>query len=378
MNLVNAGIPVILLETRQEFLDRGLSTIRKNYEISASKGKITTEQVEERMSLIQGSLSMEDAAEVDLVIEAVFENMDIKKEIFRKLDQICKQETILASNTSYLNINELAAETSRPEYVIGLHFFSPANVMRLLEIVRGGKTSLSVLATSMALAKKIKKIAVMVGVCYGFAGNRMFSQRRVQTDSLILEGALPAQVDKVIYEFGFPMGPFALADLIGIDLGWDKDSSSSSTIKEKLCEIGRFGQKSGLGYYRYETGNRSPIPDPEIDEMIQDFSAEMGIQKRTISDEEVLQRCIYSLINEGAKIIEEGIAVRPSDLDVIWVNGYGWPVYLGGPMFYADMIGLDKVLDTLRKFESQLGKEWKPAPLIEKLVKEGKGFKDLN
>lgn len=377
MNFVNAGIPVTLVETKQEFLDRGLGVIRKNYEITASKKKMTREDVEKRMSLIKGTIFLEDLSDVDIVIEAVFENMDIKKDIFSRLDKICKKDAIMATNTSYLDVNEIAAMTSRPENVLGLHFFSPANVMRLLEIVRAEKTSKTVLATSLAIAEKIRKVAVVVGVCYGFAGNRMFTQREREVQKLILEGALPPQVDKVIYGFGFPMGPLALRDLIGIDLGWSKETSTSSSIKEILCEMGRFGLKSGAGFYKYEKGSRMPIPDPEIEKLIINFSEKKNIQRRKISDEEILQRCIYPIINEGAKILEEKIAVRPSDLDVIWVNGYGWPVYLGGPMFYADLVGLDKILEVLKKFHAEFGDDWKPAPLIEKLVSEGKGFKYL-
>ena len=378
MNFINIGIPVTLVESKQEFLDRGLYTIRKNYEISAAKGKMTAQDVETRMGLITGTIAMEDLADADLVIEAVYENMDLKKEIFRKLDAICKQTAILATNTSYLDVNEIAAQTRRPESVLGLHFFSPANVMRLLEIVRGDKTAKTVLATALALAKRIKKIAVVVGVCYGFAGNRMFAQRRRESEKLILEGALPAQVDKVIYEFGFPMGPFVLYDLIGNDLGWSKETSTSSTVRELLCEQGRFGLKAGKGFYNYEKGGRTPLPAPEIDQLIIDFSKKKGYTRRAISDEEILQRCIYPIINEGAKILEEKIAVRPSDLDVIWINGYGWPVYSGGPMFYADLVGLDKILEVMQKFQAEHGDDFKPAALLEKLVKEGKGFKDLN
>lgn len=378
MNFVNAGIPVTLVEAKQEFLDRGLGVIKKNYDITASKGKMTAEDVEKRVGLIKGTIDMDDLSDVDLVIEAVYENMDLKKEIFRKLDGICKQGAILATNTSYLDVNEIAAQTKRPEYVLGLHFFSPANVMRLLEIVRAEKTSKSVLATSLAIAKKIKKIAVMVGVCHGFAGNRMFSQRRRESEKLILEGALPGQVDKVIYDFGFPMGPFVLYDLIGIDLGWNKETSKGDSIRDLLCEQGRFGLKNGKGYYNYDQGSRLPKPAPEIDQLIIDFSEKKGYTRREISDEEILQRCIYPIINEGAKILEEGIAVRPSDLDVIWINGYGWPVYRGGPMFYADLVGLDKILDVMKKFQATHGDDFKPAPLLEKLVREGKGFNSLN
>lgn len=378
MNFVNAGIPVTLVEQKQDFLDRGLGVIRSNYEITASKGKMSADDVEKRMGMIRGTVSMEDLSDVDLVIEAVYESMDLKKEIFKKLDAICKDGAILATNTSYLDVNEIAAQTGRPEHVLGLHFFSPANVMRLLEIVRAEKTSKSVLATALGIARKIRKIAVVVGVCYGFAGNRMFAQRKQQAEKLILEGAMPAQVDQVIYDFGFPMGPFALADLIGIDLGWDRDNSAGRTLQEILCEMGRFGQKSGAGFYKYEKGSRAPIPDPEIDQLIIDFSKKQGIERRDVSDEEILERCIYPIINEGAKILEEKIAVRPSDLDVIWVNGYGWPVYRGGPMFYADLVGLDKIVDALKKYEAKLGEDFKPAALLEQLVRDGKKFGDLN
>jgi 3-hydroxyacyl-CoA dehydrogenase len=378
MNFVNAGIPVTLVENKQEFLDRGLGVIKKNYDISASKGRMTAEDVEKRMGLITGTTRIEDLDDVDLVIEAVFENMDLKREIFTKLDAICKEGAIMATNTSYLDVNEIASMTKRPEYVLGLHFFSPANVMRLLEIVRGEKTAKTVLATALATAKKIKKIAVMVGVCHGFAGNRMFAQRRRESESLILQGALPAQIDKVVYEFGFPMGPFVLYDLIGNDLGWSKETSTSSTVRELLCEDGRFGLKAGKGYYNYDKGSRVPKPAPEIDQLIIDFSIKAGNTRREISDEEILQRCIYPIINEGAKILEEKIAVRPSDLDVIWVNGYGWPVYTGGPMFYADLVGLDKILAAMKKFQAEYGDDFKPAPLLEKLVAEGKGFSSLN
>jgi 3-hydroxyacyl-CoA dehydrogenase len=329
------------------------------------------------MNLITGTTKMEDLADVDLVIEAVYENMDLKKEIFSKLDNICRDGAIMATNTSYLDVNEIAAQTRRPEYVLGLHFFSPANVMRLLEIVQAEKTGTQVLATAMALAKKIKKIAVVVGVCYGFAGNRMFAQRKRECEKLILEGALPPQVDKVIYDFGFPMGPFALADLIGIDLGWDKESSNSRSMQEVLCENSRFGLKNGKGFYNYEEGSRAPKPAPEVEEMIIEFSKKQGYARREVSDEEILERAIYPIINEGAKILEEKIAVRPSDLDVIWVNGYGWPVYRGGPMFYADLVGLAHILDTLKKYQAEHGDDFKPAPLLEKLVQEGRNFNSL-
>ncbi len=378
MTFVNAGIPVTLVEPSQELLDRGLGVIRKNYDISASKGKISPADVERRMGLITPTTEINDLMDADLVIEAVYENMALKKEIFASLDTVCKDGAILATNTSYLDINEIAAQTNRPEFVLGLHFFSPANVMRLLEIVRADKTGTRVLATCMALAKKIKKIAVVVGVCHGFAGNRMFARRKQECEKMILEGALPSQVDKVIYEFGFPMGPFALADLIGIDLGWEKEASGSRTLQEVLCENGRFGLKNGKGYYNYGQDSRTPHPAPEVEELIVDFSRRKGYTRRGISGEEILQRALYPIINEGARILEEKIAVRPSDLDVIWVNGYGWPVYRGGPMFYADLVGLDHILEILKKFQDQQGDDFRPAPLLESLAREGKKFNSLN
>ena len=377
MNFVNAGIPVTLVESAQENLDRGLAVIRNNYDITAARGKLTAADVEARMALISGTLSMDEVTEADIVVEAVFENMDLKKEIFARLDRICTPETIMATNTSYLDVNAIAAVTSRPENVLGLHFFSPANVMRLLEIVRAEKTSKTVLATSLSLAKRINKLPVVVGVCYGFAGNRMFAQRKREADALILEGASPSQVDKVLYAFGFPMGPFALYDLIGLDLGWSRETSTGSTIKERLCEMGRLGQKSGAGYYQYDPGSRVSVPDPEIEQMIKDFAAEKNIPQRQISDREILERCLYPIINEGAKILEEGIAARAGDLDVIWVNGYGWPVYRGGPMFYADTLGLENVLDTINIYHARFGDTWKPAALLEKMVAQGKRFQDI-
>ena len=355
----------------------GLNNIRNNYEITASKGKLNKNDIQKRMSLINGTVEIEAAAEADLVIEAVFEDMDLKKEIFRKLDLICKKKTILATNTSYLDINEIAAVTKRPESILGLHFFSPANVMRLLEIVRAEKTSTRVLSASLELAKKINKISVVVGVCPGFAANRMYEKRKKESKKLILEGATPSQIDKVIFNFGFPIGPFALFDLVGIDLFWKKGTSTGSTIDERLCEMGRLGLKSGAGYYSYKPGSRKPVPEPQVEKLIIEFSEKKNIKRRKISDEEILQRCIFPIINEGAKILSEGIAFRPSDLDIIWVNGFGWPLYRGGPMFYADITGLDKILSILKKFHQQYGDQWKPAPLIEKLVGMGKGFKDF-
>jgi 3-hydroxyacyl-CoA dehydrogenase len=299
--------------------------------------------------------------------------------VFGKLDAVCKDGAILATNTSTLDINEIASATKRPEAVIGLHFFSPANVMRLLEEVRGDKTSKEVMATCMALAKRIGKVPAMVGVCDGFVGNRILAQRGAQAEKLILEGAMPQDVDKVLFDFGLPMGPFAMSDLAGNDVGWRirQGKGVKNAVADAICELGRFGQKTSAGFYRYEEGNRTPQPDPIVEEIIIKASKDAGIERREISDEEILKRCLYPMINEGAKILEEGIATRASDIDVIWVYGYGWPVYRGGPMKYADSIGLDNIVKDMLAFKEKFGDEWTPAPLLEKLAKEGKGFKDL-
>jgi len=376
MNFANVGIPVVLIEVKQDALDRGLATIRKNYERTASRGGITADQVEERCALITGSLQMESLADVDLVIEAVFERMDIKKDIFTKLDAICKPGAILATNTSGLDIDEIAAVTKRPESVIGLHFFSPANVMKLLEIVRADHTSKEVIATSMKLAKKIGKVAVLVGVCPGFVGNRILGQRQREAQKLVMEGAMPWDIDRVLYDFGFPMGPFAMSDLAGLDIGWVKERSKGESIRDVLCEMDRRGQKTGAGYYDYDE-NRNAKPSPVTEQVIKDFIVKTGANPRDVSDEEILERCIYPMINEGAKILEEGKAIRPSDIDVVWQNGYGWPVYRGGPMWYGDHVGLPKVLAKMQEFHAKMGDAFKPSPLLEKLVAEGKSFKDL-
>jgi 3-hydroxyacyl-CoA dehydrogenase len=375
MNFANAGVQVTLVEVKQEALDRGLAVIRGNYERTASRGGITAEDVERRMSLITGSLDMNDFKSVDLVIEAVFERMDIKKDVFTKLDAICKDGAILATNTSALNIDEIASVTKRPEAVIGLHFFSPANVMKLLEIVRADHTSKSVIATCMKLAKKIGKVAVLVGVTPGFVGNRILGQRQREAQKLMFEGAMPWDIDRVLYDFGFPMGPFAMSDLAGLDIGWVKENSKGETIRDVLCEMDRRGQKTGAGYYDYDE-NRVAHPSPVTEKIIKDFVAKSGVNPRHISDEEILERCIYPMINEGAKILEEGKAIRASDIDVVWENGYGWPVYRGGPMFYGDQIGLDKVLAKMKQFEGEMGAAFKPAALLEELVAEGKRFQD--
>jgi 3-hydroxyacyl-CoA dehydrogenase len=376
MNFANAGIPVIIVEQQQEPLDRGLSVIRKNYERTASRGGITAEQVEQRTGLIKGSLDMGDFKDVDLVIEAVFERMDIKQDIFKRLDAICKPGAILATNTSALNIDEIASVTKRPQDVIGLHFFSPANVMKLLEIVRADHTAKDVIATSMKLAKQIGKVAVLVGVTPGFVGNRILGQRQREAQKLVLEGAMPWDVDRVLYDFGFPMGPFAMSDLAGLDIGWVKENSKGETIRDVLCEMDRRGQKTGAGYYDYDE-NRNAKPSPVTEKIINDFIAKSGANPRKISDEEILERCIYPMINEGAKILEGGKAIRPSDIDVVWVNGYGWPVYRGGPMFYGDQVGPDKVLAKMQEFQAKMGDTFKPAALLEKLVAEGRKFSDI-
>jgi 3-hydroxyacyl-CoA dehydrogenase len=376
MNFLNVGIPVTIVETAQPALDRGLATIRRNYENTAKKGRLKQSDVETRMGLLSPGLNLDALSDCDLIIEAVYENMDIKKEVFRKLDRIAKPGAILASNTSYLNIDEIASVTGRPDHVLGMHFFSPANVMRLLEVVRGEKTAKPVIATVMQLARKIGKIAALVGVCHGFVGNRMLHQRQREAGKLILEGAMPWDVDRVIYDFGFPMGPFAMSDLAGLDIGWSKETSKSSTIREILCEMDRRGQKTGAGFYDYDE-SRNAKPSPVVEKIILDFAAKKGINRRTISDEEIFERCIYPMINEGAKILEEGKAQRASDIDIVWINGYGWPVYRGGPMFYADLVGPEKVLAKMKNFEATMGEDFKPAPLLEKVVAEKKQLQDL-
>ena len=376
MNFANAGIPVTIVETAQDALDRGLGVIRKNYENTAKRGRLSIEDVEKRTALIKGSLNMSDLANSDLVIEAVFENMDVKKEVFGKLDAIVKSGAILATNTSALNIDEIASATRRPEAVIGLHFFSPANVMRLLEVVRADKTSKPVIATSMQTARKIGKIAALVGVCPGFVGNRILAQRQREAQKLVLEGAMPWDVDRVLYDFGFPMGPFAMSDLAGLDIGWNKEKSTGETLRDVLCEMDRRGQKNGKGFYDYDE-SRNATPSPVTAKVIEDFRAKRGINPRQIADDEILERCIYPMINEGAKILEDKKAIRASDIDIVWINGYGWPVYRGGPMFYGDLIGLDRVLAKMKEWQAQMGDMFKPSALLEKLVSEGKKFADL-
>ena len=350
MNFLSAGIPVTILEMKQDALDRGTGTMRKNYENTAKRGRMTGEQVEGAMGLLTPTLDYDDLADCDLVIEAVYENMDVKKEVFAKLDEVVKDGAILASNTSYLNIDEIATATDRPGYVIGLHFFSPANVMKLLEVVRGEKTRDDVLATAMKLSKKIGKVAAVSGVCPGFIGNRMLSKRQEQANQLILEGAKYWEVDEVLLDFGFPMGPFQMGDLAGLDIGWHRDPSKVTTVREALCAKGRFGQKAGKGFYDYDE-SRQRTPSDEVQQIIADFAEKEGNAQREISKDEIRERLLYPMVNEGAKILEEGMAQRASDIDVVWINGYGWPLFTGGPMFWADTVGLDTVVAGLEKHD---------------------------
>jgi len=348
MNFLQAGIPVTIIEAKQDALDRGLGVIRKNYEASAAKGRFTAGQVEAYMAALSPSLEMSDLGDCDLIIEAIFENMDVKKEVFGKLDAIAKPGAILASNTSYLNVDEIAAATKRPQDVVGMHFFSPANVMKLLEVVRGAKTADDVLATVMALAKKIKKVAVVAGVCHGFIGNRMLAPRQIEATKLLLEGATPEQIDRVHVAFGMPMGPFQMADLAGVDIGWHRDPSRIENIRDALCAEDRWGQKKGAGFYDYDE-KRNPSPSPRVAEIIEDFRKKEGVEKREISETEIVERTLYPMVNEGALILEEKMAQRASDIDVVWIYGYGWPVYRGGPMFWAGLEGTDTIVAGLEK-----------------------------
>ena len=348
MNFLSKGIAVTIVEMVQENLDRGVGVIRKNYENSAAKGRFSPEHVEEMMALLTPSLTLDDLADCDLVIEAVYESMDVKKEVFGKLDTICKPGAILASNTSYLDIDEIAASTSRPQDVVGMHFFSPANVMKLLEVVRGDKTAPDVLATAMAIGKKIGKVAVVAGVCHGFIGNRMLSTRQQPAMQLLLEGATPAQIDKVHTDFGMPMGPFQMSDLAGLDIGWHRDPSRVETIRDALCAADRFGQKNSKGFYDYDE-KRVGTPSAEALAIIEEFRATSNLPKREISDQEIVERTLYPMVNEGCKILEEGKAQRASDIDVVWIYGYGWPIYRGGPMFWGDLEGAGKIVEALER-----------------------------
>lgn len=387
MSFLNVGIPVIAVEMNQEALDRGLGVIKKNYDIQVQRGRMSAEEVDKRMSLIRGTTDYADISDVDVIIEAIYENIDVKVETFKKMDAVAKPGAVLASNTSGLDIDKMAAATSRPEAVIGLHFFSPANVMKLLEIVRGENTSKEVIATSMKLGRTLNKIAVLSGNAPGFIGNRMLAGYTRQAGEIILQGATPYQVDNAILGFGMPMGPFQMNDLVGLDLGWrarklggmkPEDVPITARVADKLCELDRYGQKTSRGYYIYPEGSRAGQADPEVVKIVEETSAELGIERRPIEDEEVLKRCLYPLINEGARILEDGIAIRPCDIDIVYINGYGFPEVTGGPMFWADQIGLDNILADIKKFEAEYGGDiWKPAPLLEKLVAEGKSFASL-
>jgi 3-hydroxyacyl-CoA dehydrogenase len=385
MNFLSAGIPVTLLEMKQEALDKGVATIRRNYEGSVKRGKLTPEKLDKAMALLAPTLSYDDLKGADLVIEAVFEEMGVKEGVFRKLDEVMKPGAILATNTSTLDVDKIAGFTKRPQDVVGLHFFSPANIMKLLEVVRGAKTAKDVMATVMGLAKKISKTAVVSGVCDGFIGNRMLERYQRQCFYLIEEGATPQQVDRALEGFGMAMGLFRVGDLAGNDIGWavrkrryvENPDVPYSKIADRLCEMGRFGQKTGAGWYRYEPGKRDPIPDPAVDAIIDAYRKEMGIKPRVISDDEIVDRCVYALANEGARILEEGIAQRASDIDMVYLTGYGFPLKSGGPMFHADTVGLERVVAAMKRFAANPHGDrgfWEPAPLLAKLASEGKKF----
>jgi 3-hydroxyacyl-CoA dehydrogenase len=380
MSFANAGIPVTLIETGEEQLKRGMGVMQKNYEATAARGGIPADAPAKRMGLINGVIGLENVKDADLIIEAVFETMAIKKEVFTALDKYAKPGAVLASNTSYLNIDEIAKVTNRPQDVLGMHFFSPANVMKLCEIVRAEKTAPDALTTAVAVARRIAKVPAVVGVCDGFVGNRMLAQRGKQAEKLLFEGALPQQVDAVVTKFGMPMGPFAMGDLAGLDIGWRsrKDRGIKSEIADALCEAGRFGQKTGKGYYKYEQGSRAAMPDPEVEKLIDETLQRLGRKRRTVSDDEILERMMYPMINEGARILEEKVAARSSDIDVIWLYGYGWPIYRGGPMFYADQVGLKHIADRLSYYAKETNDpSLEPAPLLKRLAAEGKTFASL-
>jgi 3-hydroxyacyl-CoA dehydrogenase len=386
MSFANAGIPVLIKESDQAALDKGMNTIRKNYDTSVKRGRFTQQFVDERLKLITPTLTYDGFDKVDMVIEAVFEGMALKKQVFGELDKICKTGAIMASNTSTLDIDEIASATKRPQSVIGTHFFSPANVMRLLEIVRGKASSKEVIATCMQLSKKIGKVGVLVGNCRGFVGNRMFGPYRREAQFLAEEGASVEAVDSALYEYGMAMGPMAVGDLAGLDVGWrirkefkhtEKPGVRQPIAEDKLCELGRYGQKTGAGWYKYDE-NRRAIPDPEVARLVSQWAAEAGIKQHPISKEEIVDRCLYALVNEGARILEEGYALRAVDIDIIYINGYGFPAHRGGPMWYADTVGLKKVYDRVREFHAQHGYWWEPAPLLKRLAEEGKKFADFD
>jgi 3-hydroxyacyl-CoA dehydrogenase len=373
MNFLSAGIPVTIVEMGQEALDRGTGVMRRNYEASAAKGKLTAQQVEQAMGYLQPTLDFAELADCDLIIEAVYENMDVKKEVFGRIDKIARPGAILASNTSYLDIDEIAASISRPADVLGMHFFSPANIMKLLEVVRGAKTAPDALLTAMQLGKKIGKVPVVAGVCHGFIGNRMLMPRQIEATKLLLEGASPEQIDRVHVEFGMPMGPFQMADLAGVDIGWHRDSNRIENVRDALCAIDRWGQKKGAGFYDYDE-KRRPSPSPVVQHIIEDFAARQGVERREISDGEIVERTLYTMVNEGAKILEEGIAQRASDVDVVWVYGYGWPVYRGGPMFWADSVGLQTIVDGLKRQEERMKPDFSFSKLLLDKAENGESF----
>ena len=381
MCFANIGVPVTLIDTSEEALKRGLGVIENNYRISAARGGMTPDEAKHRFGHIKGAISHRAVADADMVIEAVFEDMALKKQIFAELDHVAKPGAVLATNTSTLDVDEIAAATGRPSDVLGMHFFSPANIMKLLEIVRAKETSHEALKTAIDTGRRIGKVCVISGVCFGFIGNRMLGRRSTEAERLILEGALPQEVDQAIVEFGFPMGPFAMADLAGVDVSWRvrQATGEAAEISDALYEMGRYGQKTGKGFYLYEEGSRVPHPDPEVDALIVAASERLGIKRRTIPKEEIVERLTYPMINEGARILAEGIAMRPGDIDVVWVYGYGWPIWRGGPMHYADSVGLKSIAERLRHYASQLGDELLlPAPLLVKLANEDRGFASLD
>jgi 3-hydroxyacyl-CoA dehydrogenase len=377
MCFANAGIPVTIVETGRDLLQKGLDRVAANYRTTVSRGGLDADEMEQRMGLITGVTELEAIGESDVVIEAVFEEMGVKKRVFADLDRLAKGNALLATNTSTLDVNEIARATARPQDVLGMHFFSPANVMRLLEIVRGAQTSFDALASAVALGRRLGKVPVTVGVCYGFVGNRMLARRSVETERLLLEGASPQEIDAAVVGFGFPMGPCAMMDLAGLDVGWRirQGRGERALIEDALCEAGHFGQKTGKGYFRYDAGSRTPVPDPEVEKIILDTSSRLGINRRQIAEEEIVERMIFPMINEGARILEEGIATRPGDIDVIWAHGYGWPVWRGGPMYYADRLGLAHLRDRLTFYaDRSRDQTMQPAPLLQRLAAEGRGF----
>jgi 3-hydroxyacyl-CoA dehydrogenase len=377
MCFANAGIPVTVAETSRDVLQRGLDRVAANYRTTVSRGGLDAAEMERRMGLITGVTELGAIGEADVVIEAVFEEMDVKKRVFADLDRVAKPNALLATNTSTLDVAEIARATARPQDVLGMHFFSPANVMRLLEIVRGARTSFDALATAIALGRRLGKVPVTVGVCYGFVGNRMLARRSVETEQLLLEGALPQQIDTAVTGFGFPMGPCAMMDLAGLDVGWRirQGRGERALIEDALCDAGHYGQKTGKGYFRYEAGSRTPLPDAEVEKIILDAASRLGINRRPIGEEEIVERMVLPMINEGARILEEGIATRPGDIDVIWVYGYGWPVWRGGPMHYADELGLRHIRDRLSFYADRSGDETlRPAALLDRLAAEGRNF----